>query len=108
LLKQLFPEACYPHTHTSLKIAALSLPVHSVLSKAQFAQFCLSVFFLVNKELGYSLWLITSYFQNTSTMASSGIHKCDRCKSGKQQTLSMLAFLDSVGSSSIKGIVLLP
>lgn len=40
VVKQLFPEACYPHTHTSLKIAArpslysLCFQRHSVLSSA--------------------------------------------------------------------------
>lgn len=76
VVKQLFPEACYPHTHTRLKIAAcpslysLCFQRHSLLSPAFLS---LSFFFLVNKESGYSVQLATTYFQNTSTLVSNAI-----------------------------------
>lgn len=103
VVQQLFPEACYPHTHTSLKIAArpslysLCFQRHSLLSSAFHSP-------LVQFSLAYKLFA-------KLTMASNGknmyVYISNRCKSGERPALSTLAFPKSVGSSSIKKMVLL-
>lgn len=66
VVKQLFPEACYPHTHTSLKIAArpslysLCFQRHSVLSSA----FHLPV---VQLSLAYKLFAKAAIVSNGKT-----------------------------------------
>lgn len=102
VVKQLFPEACYPHTHTSLKIAARP-SLYSLLSKAQCAQFCLS-------------FACRSVFSCLQAICKA--HHCkqwknmyayisNRCKSGKRPASSTLAFSKSVDPSSIEKMVLL-
>ena len=66
----------------------------------------LSFSFLVNKESGYSAYVVISYFQNALTRVRNGIYKCNGCKLGKQPTCDA-CFFRSVGSSGIKDIVVL-
>ena len=94
-VQQLFPEACYTHTHTRLEIAACPSPNslcfqrHCLLSPAfPFLSFS----FLVNKESGYSAYVVISYFQNALTRVSNGIYKCNGCKLGKQPTCDACFF----------------
>lgn len=89
VVKQLFPEACSPHTHTRLEIAACPSPYslcfqrHSSLRPAFPSR---SFFFLVNKEPGSSVPLVTTDLQNTATLGSGAVIKCSGCESGKEPT----------------------